>query len=60
VDEWVAEPGCEAVEHWGGVGGFLRAGFEEEVCDDCFPIVAHEDELVFEEIDEGSLILPVA
>lgn len=53
----MAEPGCEAVEHWGWVGGFLGAGLEEKACYDSFPVVAHEHELVFEEIDEGTLVL---
>ena len=56
----MGEAGCEGVEHGALVGGFLGAGVEEEFHDDRFPVVAHQDELVFEEIDKGSLVFALA
>lgn len=60
VDEGVGESRGEGVEYGGWVGGFLGGGVEEEFQDDGFPVIAHEDELVFKEVDEGALVFPLA
>ena len=56
----MGEAGCETVEYGVWVWGFLGASLEEEFRDDGFPVIAHEDELVFEEVNEGSLVLALS
>lgn len=56
----MGQAGGEGIEEGEGVGGFGGAGLEEEFQHDPFPVVALQDELVFEEIDEGALVFPFA
>ena len=60
MNERVPQTGGQTIEDGFGIGGFLGAALKQELLDDMLPVVALENELVFEKVDESPLVLFLA